>query len=244
MTLKAVLFDFGGVLTKACWDTHEIAKLVAQALIDAGITPPEELIDTMRNTLDQRLLKVIKTQIEERMEDIIVEVLRKLDVPFNNTVISRALDYIMDAPFCQFREETDEVIKTLKKWGLKLGIVSNSPIAFHRRILKKRGLLAYFDAIIISCEVMYRKPHPEIFRIALNRLKVKPQEAIFIGDDLEIDIKGAKRVGIRGILIRNGDPYWLSRKKYLKISSDENIDPDYIINSLREMLDIIKREIF
>jgi putative hydrolase of the HAD superfamily len=52
-----------------------------------------------------------------------------------------------------------------------------------------------------------RKPSPEAFLYALEKLNVKPEEAIFVGDDLERDYQGAQRIGMRAIMInRKGKP--------------------------------------
>lgn len=62
-------------------------------------------------------------------------------------------------------------------------------------------LASLFDAVVISGEFGWRKPHPAIFQEALRRLDVRAKEAVFVGDDLEVDIKGAAACGIDGILL-------------------------------------------
>jgi FMN phosphatase YigB (HAD superfamily) len=79
----------------------------------------------------------------------------------------------------------------------RLGVVSNfdyTPTAL--TILDGAGVRGYFDAVVVSDAVGWRKPAPTIFRVALERLGVAPHEALFVGDRPEIDVAGAQRVGL------------------------------------------------
>ena len=80
----------------------------------------------------------------------------------------------------------------------RLALVSNfdhGPTA--HEILSKHGLREFFDEIVISDDVGRRKPHPEIFEIALNALCVDRDEAIYIGDSLGDDVVGATNTGLQ-----------------------------------------------
>ncbi|MBS7390671.1 MAG: HAD family hydrolase [Fibrobacter sp.] len=70
--------------------------------------------------------------------------------------------------------------------------------------MRKHGLLKILDAVIISGEVHVRKPDPEIFKIALERLGTKAEETLFVGDDPERDIRGATSVDMQTYLFQNG----------------------------------------
>jgi len=89
------------------------------------------------------------------------------------------------------------LIKSLRK-QYKIVLLTNSPANMVRIILQNNSLEQYFDAIIISGEVGYVKPQPEIFQLALDSVQALAREAIFI-DDLAEYLAGAKRVGIKGI---------------------------------------------
>jgi len=69
------------------------------------------------------------------------------------------------------------------------------------RLLDHFELAGYFDAVVISGEFGWRKPHPAIFQEALRRLSVRAEEAVFVGDDLEVDIEGASACGMDTILL-------------------------------------------
>ncbi|GBC82119.1 Putative HAD-hydrolase YfnB [bacterium HR10] len=108
----------------------------------------------------------------------------------------------------------------------RLGLVSNfdhPPTA--RRILRDFGIHDLFEAIVISAEVPWRKPHREIFLRALAPLNVSPREALFVGDTFEADILGAKSIGM--------DAAWLNRRG--EEVPDDVVDPDYVISRLDEL---------
>jgi len=70
--------------------------------------------------------------------------------------------------------------------------------------LQSFGIRDRFEAVVVSADVMWRKPRPEIFREALRRVETGPDEAIFIGDTPEIDVIGAQAAGLDVIWIDHG----------------------------------------
>ena len=87
----------------------------------------------------------------------------------------------------------------------RIGLLSNftdpRPV---RRVLERDGLAAYFDAVVISAELGRRKPVPAIFEHALGRLGATAERTLFVGDDPNDDIEGAKAVGMRTAWVRPG----------------------------------------
>lgn len=66
--------------------------------------------------------------------------------------------------------------------------------------LDKHNLLGYFEFVVSSADLHIRKPHPELFLNALNRLEVASNDAIYIGDNLKADVLGAASVGMTPVL--------------------------------------------
>jgi putative hydrolase of the HAD superfamily len=101
----------------------------------------------------------------------------------------------------------DDVIPALnelKDKGLILGLISNvdNDIA---PLLHKLGLAPLLQVVITSLDSGYSKPQPEIFKAAVKKAGVKTQEAMYVGDQYQIDVIGASRAGMRGILLDRGD---------------------------------------
>jgi putative hydrolase of the HAD superfamily len=70
---------------------------------------------------------------------------------------------------------------------------------------EKLGLQPYLDFKVTSAEVGFDKPRPEIFQAALKKAAVNPDEALYVGDQYQIDIVGARGVGIKALLIDRND---------------------------------------
>jgi FMN phosphatase YigB (HAD superfamily) len=82
----------------------------------------------------------------------------------------------------------------------RLGVVSNfdyTPTAIG--ILEAAGVAGLFEAVVVSDAVGWRKPAPAIFEVALDRLRLSPAEALFVGDRADIDVLGAQRMGMHAV---------------------------------------------
>jgi len=89
--------------------------------------------------------------------------------------------------------------------------------------LKSSGLDNYFDKIITSEEVGYKKPDKRVFDFAFNKTGAKPESSIMIGDDPDVDIRGAREVGMDQVLFdpkqqfsKNGSSYYIHDLKEIE----------------------------
>ncbi len=119
-----------------------------------------------------------------------------------------------------------ETIKTLKKDGYNLHIITNGFKEVQYRKLKNCGFEPFLDVIVCSEDVGKNKPAPEVFHYAMQKAGASPSKSVMIGDDQRVDIVGASNVGMHTILF---DP----AKKHRKACSD------YLINSLEQIPDIL-----
>jgi putative hydrolase of the HAD superfamily len=100
----------------------------------------------------------------------------------------------------QLAPDAPELLRDLRARGLKVAIVSN----WHGglgRLLDDLGITELVDFVVVSAEVGFRKPHPEIFQHALRRSGVEPGAALHVGDTWAEDVVGAQAVGITPIHI-------------------------------------------
>lgn len=100
--------------------------------------------------------------------------------------------------------------------GRRLAAVSNGPGPVQRARLADAGLMQYFDALVISCEVGMAKPDPRIFEAALKLLSSPKEEAVFVGDGAASDMAGAGAAGIDFVYFRPDgafapDGRWIAR---------------------------------
>ncbi len=102
-------------------------------------------------------------------------------------------------------EDAIPTLETLHRRGLRLALISNSmwPGHVHRQQMARFGILRYFDQTFFSGDVAMWKPQPALYRLALNRLDILPEQALFVGDTPEHDLVGARAVGIKTVYKRN-----------------------------------------
>ncbi len=183
--IKAVVFDWGGVLMEE--PTQRILAYLAKKFdID---------LESLRKRLEPHLDRM---QSGDGVEDRVWR------------MIGRKLNYEVSelkAIWLEALEKTylpyPEVIDLVKKLrgDYKTGLLSNLEDA-GVEVIKKQGLEENFDEIVYSCKVGFIKPDKKIYQIMLKKLGVKAEEAVFI-DDKEINIDGAKKAGMKGIVFLN-----------------------------------------
>jgi len=125
----------------------------------------------------------------------------------------------------------DEVLAYLKRRGLKLGIITNTVTSREEHVrgaLEKIGVQKYFGCIVTSVDVGHEKPDERIFMTALRALRVRPHEAVMVGNRVSTDIVGGNQMGMKTILLK-----WNKRYKERITSPEEQ--PTRTIRSLREL---------
>lgn len=122
-------------------------------------------------------------------------------------------------------DDVPGVLRSLHGSGMKIGLISNS-----HRCLKSfethfelRGL---FVVAVSSVEHGFMKPHPSIFEAALRGAGVTAGESVMVGDNLTHDVDGARRLGMRGILVSRSGP----------VSAPADVP---VIQSLHELLPLL-----
>jgi putative hydrolase of the HAD superfamily len=125
-----------------------------------------------------------------------------------------------------------EVLETLQRLGLALGLITNGTVRAQAQKLDLLGLRRYFQTVIVSEAVGAKKPHPAIFESALAGVGVAAAHAWFVGDHPENDILGASRAGLRTVWLASVHPW-----------PPEHALPHYQIDSLRELVPLIQAEL-
>jgi len=101
-------------------------------------------------------------------------------------------------------DDVAPALDKLKELGLTLGLISNVDRDISA-VYEELGLAKWLGVTITSQAVGFNKPHPEIFQAALKEAGVQPAEAIYVGDQYQIDVVGANGAGMRSILIDRHD---------------------------------------
>lgn len=127
-------------------------------------------------------------------------------------------------------------LERLKQRGYILGVVTNRDYGGQpfREDLQTMGLLEHFEYqhMAISADLGIRKPHPEIFKYALERLSVLPEETAMVGDNLKADVGGAKGLNMLGIWKPNP-----AARAGKQVAQQASIVPDLTIEHLQDLLE-------
>jgi putative hydrolase of the HAD superfamily len=196
--IRAVLFDWGDTLMQ--WTGEE-------ALIEAGHRAGLAAIgrDDVAITEHFRerywpLFSAPGTMEEIEYPGLVRNLLGDFGVEVSDEELNRFLDaeHRAWAPARQLGATTHALLESLRAHGIKLGLVSNAfdPGWLLHRDLDEMGVAERLDFAVFSSEVGKRKPHPDIFRRALDALKVAPEQAVFVGDRLYEDVRGAGELGM------------------------------------------------
>lgn len=182
MTIRAVFFDLGGVIVRTEYqaprqrlaeqfgmDYEDIEKVV----FGGGSAARASVGEITEEEHWQNVMKALKLPASEAER-----VKREF---FGGDVIDRNLL---------------EFLRALKP-RYKVGAISNA-FSGLRAFMEREKFADVFDAIIVSAEVGAAKPDPKIYQIALERLQVKPKEAVFVDDFIE-NIEACEKLGMRGI---------------------------------------------
>ncbi len=124
-----------------------------------------------------------------------------------------------------------EVLQKLKR-KYKLGVISDAPSIKAWTRLTELGLVDFFDVVITYGDTKKKKPHLLPYRLALQKLGIKPEEVLFIGDAPHRDIKGAKAIGMKTCLAEYGlqEEYKVHREKHRA---------DYVAKNVRDILKVL-----
>jgi putative hydrolase of the HAD superfamily len=119
-----------------------------------------------------------------------------------------------------------ECLERFRRAGIGLALVTNGDARQQREKIERWELAKHFDAMVIEGEFGAGKPDAAVYRHVLDKLAVVPGEACMVGDNLEFDVDGAQRVGVRGL--------WLDREGR-GLPAATGIRPWRIIRSLAEI---------
>lgn len=130
--------------------------------------------------------------------------------------------------------ESLEVLAQLRNAGLSLGLITNGPSELQRGKLRAVGIEDLFDVVIVSGEVGWQKPQPQIFARALAAIGEPAEASMHVGDNLVADIGGARDAGLTAV--------WIDRSRGAAasaLSSEPRGEPHHTIESLRELAALV-----
>lgn len=203
MTLKAVFIDAGNTLLYEKPSRFEIYAEVARRH-GVALTTPE------MNGLMRRAHRALPVEIDGAYRYSDRWFAAYIDLIFHEElgIAKREITALRDELFARFaRPETFalfpgalELLSDLRLRKFRLGVISNWSARLPG-LLDALGIGSAIDFVLCSAIERAEKPDPELFERALSRAGVAPEEALHAGDDLEKDLLGAQRAGLRSVLV-------------------------------------------
>ena len=131
------------------------------------------------------------------------------------------------------RPDAKETIIELTRRGYILGIIANTITETEiPDWMETDGVSEYFKAVVLSSNIGYRKPLPEIYWEAARRVGVPPENCAYVGDNPIRDVEGTRRAGF-GMMILFSEPATIKKEP-----QSVEAQVDYTIFETRELLDI------
>jgi putative hydrolase of the HAD superfamily len=128
-------------------------------------------------------------------------------------------------------KDTIKTLKELKKQKITLGLLSNADVMEIAQ-WENSPLASCFDSVVFSCWAGFAKPDREIYGISLKELRVKAEEAVFIGDGGSDELAGAKRIGLCTVLVTG-----IAREIWPDKIAERRKWADWEIVHIRELLE-------
>ena len=186
--INTVVLDIGNVLARFRWEDYladcgyeeEIKRRIGKATVlssrwkewDRGAVDEQELIDACIAEEPELKQEILKLFFDD-YEQLVEEY-----------------------------EYSSDFIRQLKENGYRVYLLSNYSRMHFRREKEPYRFMDLVDGGVISYEVKYIKPEPEIYRILLDKYAIPPEKAVFL-DDLEENLKAAKAFGLHTIQVKN-----------------------------------------
>ncbi len=201
--IKAVFFDWMNTLAHPEPDRHE---QYCQAARELGIElSPQKVMRGIFIADSQLPAGIPPRWSEEKEQEPFIRfqeiILAEAGVKLPRDVILKLLKrfkQLVEGATWVLYDDVLPTVKALKQRGLILGLISNI-------YLGRAGLGPYLDFVVTAKEVGAHKPEPPIFLAALERAGVNASEAVYVGDQYDTDVVGARGVGITPILIDRYD---------------------------------------
>jgi putative hydrolase of the HAD superfamily len=239
--LRAVIFDLGGTLLDfPNWESEMAQRWQAtyrnlNAARSQSIPDEGSFVQSMVDAELEHWRRVDTEHWSGPPSGLIMDGFRRMGMHAGEDTIMAVLDACAAAlsgwatPF----PDAAPVLEWLRSRGFRLGLLSNTWWAsdWHDADLATHGLHPFLEELVYTSDLPHSKPHPEAFRTVANRLGVRNEECMMVGDRPVDDIGGALRAGMRAVLKTNARP----------VVVPEHIRPTAQIAHLAELPPLVER---
>jgi putative hydrolase of the HAD superfamily len=229
---KAIFFDLDDTLCDwqeaRSWGIEAAHTAIAKAHPELALSDFKATFDAVSTEMFAEWSKFTRPSAELRLERS-RRTLTRLGLNGKETLADEATEIFFDQAIANLKlfDDVETTLDALRSQYI-LGLITNTLADVQWVKIRKLNLEKYLPHIFIASEVGVSKPDPVIFQRALNAAHVKAEEFLFVGNSLEDDIAGARAAQVASV--------WLNRHG---ASAPETLQPDFMIRSLRELLQIV-----
>ena len=242
MIIKGLIFDINGTVTEINTNEwhDEIYRILSNVLLYQGISLNEQKVRDVYN----RLLKSQREAGGEQHPEfnatgIFQEIIDQHATAYTLNLPEAKLEQL---PFFlaetfraaslfrlkRYRGVTDTIKELHQQY--QLAALSDGQTAWAVPELRAVGLFDYFSPVIVSGDHGFRKPDQRLFAMTLEAMQLRPEEVLFVGNDMYRDVFGAQQFGLKTVFFKSNQ----GRQKY------EGTEPDYIIYTFPELLNAVR----
>jgi putative hydrolase of the HAD superfamily len=231
MSIDAVIFDWGGTLTR--WhdiDFHAESLALAQAVRDAGDV--DHPVNAAR--LHQAGDTIWGLSRDHQRSATVADLFTEAGLEHDPELLTAYFDFWEPHTFTD--PEVGPLFRVLRDAGIKVGILSNTiwPRAWHEGFFRRDGVLDLIDGDVYTSEIPWTKPSQEAFGAALGAVgSTDPARCVYVGDRLYDDIWGAHSAGMKAIHVPHSS---IPANQVGHIEGE----PDAVAHRLSEIPDLIE----
>ena len=238
-----IFFDWGGTLANVVRQTESMlrgATVAAEILIHSRDPADIESLGSAVVTAESQAGRDPQHR-EVDLHQLLTDWLQRRGISTADGLIDQAIDAVGDSWIGSLDAYPGTVtaLATLQQQGVRMGLVSNVilPRRFCLRELERLAFAPYFDFVVTSSEVGYRKPAPQVYTAALKaafgeRTPGDLSRALFVGDSPAFDIIEPAKLGMKTAQVTTAPGIWPR-------DDHERARPDYRIDAVAELPDLI-----
>jgi putative hydrolase of the HAD superfamily len=236
MSIRAVLFDFGGTL----YDYATLVDAERESLVDlvrwAGVAAePAEIQRAHREAMRRVFRDYLSRRFflhRDLFRDAVIGMLQNLGAGVDDEHLERyrTVQWQRHVRDFKLRDGVVETLEALRMRGLHVGMVSNIDEDQLSHLLEIARIESHFDSILSSERARSCKPDAQIFIQAVELAGCQAEEALFVGDTIVQDIAGANQTGLRSVLL------W---HRFDREPPDGDPRPHHVIRQVPEVLDLV-----
>ena len=228
--VEAVVFDWGGTLTPFhSIDLLDLWRVAARRLAPDRV---EEVASALAAAESAWWTRAVTENRSGTTAEVVAAAAAATGLDLDAALHEEALTAHLQAwtPHTVTDPQAAPLLAELRRRGIRTGLLSNThwPREWHERWLARDGVLELLEARVYTSDLAHLKPHPEAFHAVLDALGgVEPSRTVFVGDRPFDDISGAKRLGMRAVLLPND------------VVPAYDVQPDATIRELAELLPLV-----